>query len=103
MGIDRCRQARDILIVAENGYVDADVVRADPRQNLQQLIAFEADTFEPARQHGVGDRMGMQHGSDRRVVPIQQAVKQRSEEHTSELESIMRISYDVFSTKKNKV
>src|SRR3546814_11043050 len=27
MGIDRCRQARDILIVAENGSVDADVVR----------------------------------------------------------------------------
>src|SRR3546814_6588982 len=37
MGIDRCRQARDILIVTENGYVDADVVRADPDRKSTRL------------------------------------------------------------------
>src|SRR3546814_1805561 len=42
---------------------------------------------------------------DRQVVagPVQQRVMQRSEEHTSELKSLMRISYAVFCLKKKKI
>src|SRR3546814_4716204 len=37
-----------------------------------------------------------------RVDPAAQAIEQRSEEHTSELQSLMRISYAVFCLKKKK-
>src|SRR3546814_1332881 len=35
-------------------------------------------------------------------VPVQHSSEQRSEEHTSELQSLMRISYAVFCLKKKK-
>src|SRR3546814_12507098 len=38
----------------------------------------------------------------RRVCSISQAAQWRSEEHTSELQSLMRISYAVFCLKKKK-
>src|SRR3546814_5276387 len=39
-------------------------------------------------------------GADRHIAPV--ARKERSEEHTSELQSLMRISYAVFCLKKKK-
>src|SRR3546814_5115138 len=36
------------------------------------------------------------------MASVQQEVEQRSEEHTSELQSLMRISYAVFCLKKTK-
>src|SRR3546814_10028145 len=39
--------------------------------------------------------------ADRRIGP-ESWTKHRSEEHTSELQSLMRISYDVFCLKKKK-
>src|SRR3546814_3859884 len=39
-------------------------------------------------------------GHLQRVVAISVALRQRSEEHTSELQSLMRISYAVFCLKK---
>src|SRR3546814_2508215 len=52
-----------------------------------------------AREHGIGDAFGCpsQHGVSR--FGQRQA---RSEEHTSELQSLMRISYAVFCLKKKK-
>src|SRR3546814_4044387 len=47
---------------------------------------------------GAGDRM--QCGAT--AVPARQRDIKRSEEHTSELQSLMRISYDVFCLKKKK-
>src|SRR3546814_7620861 len=40
------------------------------------------------------------HDEDVHIVPF--GVHKRSEEHTSELQSLMRISYAVFCLKKNK-
>src|SRR3546814_10608519 len=40
--------------------------------------------------------------SMQRLIPGQPRCGQRSEEHTSELQSLMRISYAVFCLKKNK-
>src|SRR3546814_4650249 len=44
------------------------------------------------------------HGEDRRTCQVfaRPSKKPRSEEHTSELQSLMRISYAVFSLKKTK-
>src|SRR3546814_13095447 len=38
----------------------------------------------------------------KRVAEARQSVEERSEEHTSELQSLMRISYAVFCLKKKK-
>src|SRR3546814_9613436 len=40
--------------------------------------------------------------NERRYSPLRVAVARRSEEHTSELQSLMRISYAVFCLKKKK-
>src|SRR3546814_3449293 len=48
-------------------------------------------------------RPGVRHGSQqRRPHGIKPAAGHRSEEHTSELQSLMRISYAVFCLKKKK-
>src|SRR3546814_1585752 len=43
-----------------------------------------------------------QNGSGQIVSPSGEAAAERSEEHTSELQSLMRISYAVFCLKKKK-
>src|SRR3546814_10555137 len=54
------------------------------RRRRQRRIAFQPD-----------DRVGGLRGAESRRAP-------RSEEHTSELQSLMRISYAVFCLKKKK-
>src|SRR3546814_11455916 len=49
-----------------------------------------------------GDVERLQHGGRRRDVGADQQRAGRSEEHTSELQSLMRISYAVFCLKKKK-
>src|SRR3546814_3979449 len=65
---------------------------------------------ELASRHGVGRnavREAMQHLAARGVVDLSPnrspAIRKRSEEHTSELQSLMRISYAVFCLKKKKI
>src|SRR3546814_3840870 len=48
----------------------------------------------------VSSRIEIRVGKNRTVLPAAQAA--RSEEHTSELQSLMRISYAVFCLKKKK-
>src|SRR3546814_1998967 len=66
----------------------------------------ENDTFgAPAsRIAGAGKGGGEEPGGSDMVDPncIQDAGRIRSEEHTSELQSLMRISYAVFCLKKKK-
>src|SRR3546814_2383178 len=42
-----------------------------------------------------------QHQSERAIGELLEIVRRRSEEHTSELQSLMRITYAVFCLKKN--
>src|SRR3546814_5094743 len=49
---------------------------------------------------GATEQIGL--ASSINILPLQHAVVQRSEEHTSELQSLMRISYAVFCLKKKK-
>src|SRR3546814_4369818 len=46
--------------------------------------------------------IGDEHGRIHDPGPIEQDLGKRSEEHTSELQSLMRISYAVFCLKKKK-
>src|SRR3546814_5003299 len=69
-----------------------------------QRAAFEVAHLsgQPPAQSGRLGRRGQ--GRNRRPVGIggQHALAGRSEEHTSELQSLMRISYAVFCLKKKK-
>src|SRR3546814_6581342 len=68
------------------------------RAEQQQFLAGEAvlDFDRPARHVGHQPRIG------RRRCRDEQRGAPRSEEHTSELQSLMRISYAVFCLKKKK-
>src|SRR3546814_8408783 len=50
----------------------------------------------------VGDRVALQGNLDPAILFASPAKIERSEEHTSELQSLMRISYAVFCLKKKK-
>src|SRR3546814_10863146 len=79
--------------------------------NLRRLAEALAETFgQPAHGDGLrpgdvqrrGRRLsgGCLRGSARSRHPTDLAGRHRSEEHTSELQSLMRISYAVFCLKK---
>src|SRR3546814_9450371 len=55
-------------------------------------------TSEHPRAYGAFPRKLRNYVLDKPVIPMAQAI--RSEEHTSELQSLMRISYAVFCLKK---
>src|SRR3546814_10849253 len=61
-----------------------------PRRAVEAAVGHEHHVVAVAHQaaQGVDQRVGVRHG--------------RSEEHTSELQSLMRISYAVFCLKKKK-
>src|SRR3546814_6207876 len=74
-----------------------------PRSRHAEVTVRGRRASAPAQQHalGPGQHRGDQQAEDRQHQhPGQQL---RSEEHTSELQSLMRISYAVFCLKKKKV
>src|SRR3546814_6376141 len=93
------RQARlhDRQVLIGEGEVD-DMRRADfadQRGGGVDMVGVDlcgADRDTGARLHRLGDRVAFEPASTR----------QRSDEHTSELQSLMRISYAVVCLKKNK-
>src|SRR3546814_5084930 len=69
------------------------------------VVAAEELTLAPGQRHAVatGFAVAIPHGYEIQVRPRSGlALKHRSEEHTSELQSLMRISYAVFCLKKKK-
>src|SRR3546814_6264282 len=64
-------------------------------QNDGEQIEGQQPGSQPVIENN-GDTAGAAPGTD------DQAAKKRSEEHTSELQSLMRISYAVFCLKKKK-
>src|SRR3546814_8615436 len=57
-------------------------------------------TADALRFHALGEQAERTAGT-RRAAPRPGVLRYRSEEHTSELQSLMRISYAVFCLKKN--
>src|SRR3546814_1721248 len=66
---------------------------------VRLLLARGADHFERERHVAA---FVAKHPVGARCQPVQQSARARSEEHTSELQSLMRISYAVFCLKKKK-
>src|SRR3546814_5592319 len=68
--------------------------------------AHAGDRAGPLRRPHGADRLGpgdaRPGGDDSRVLQVGLRAALRSEEHTSELQSLMRISYAVFCLKKKK-
>src|SRR3546814_5468902 len=67
-----------------------------------------AEHMRVAADHLVGDRgnhvvYGKRTGFRRHLAVIDDLQQKRSEEHTSELQSLMRISYAVFCLKKKNI
>src|SRR3546814_10702064 len=110
MGIDGA--PLDDLEALGDQRLDPDIVgaRSDGALNLRlepRLELFEQRVLQPdaQRQHAVeeaGDRRQVFLQAAVLVGEIQARVLGRSEEHTSELQSLMRISYAVFCLKKKK-
>src|SRR3546814_9593181 len=72
-----------LLTKSQHYFYDAEAVRTAPKASTQTRLAQNVDAqVGTARANGSG--------------------KTRSEEHTSELQSLMRISYAVFCLKKKK-
>src|SRR3546814_1317691 len=75
------------------------MIRRPPRSTRTDTL-FPYTTLFRSR---ADEQAGEQVGQRRMVLPVaNQAADQRSEEHTSELQSLMRISYAVFCLKKKK-
>src|SRR3546814_2322116 len=74
--------------------------RPDVFPERPEREAVARQPVEEILSHVAGRRLDRRPDAARRVV--QRLVPERSEEHTSELQSLMRISYAVFCLKKKK-
>src|SRR3546814_10266843 len=111
--LDQFADALDIDADERVGRIDAlvdigrqeasGIVAAHPERGLRQIVGPERE--ERGR---IGDLARLQGGArqlDHRADEVIEApvlLGERSEEHTSELQSLMRISYAVFCLKKKK-
>src|SRR3546814_5277873 len=86
------------------------MIRRPPRATRTDTLFPYTTRFRSSRAHRMSPRVGRDHPprepvaaertEPQRVRPKLRPVRQRSEEHTSELQSLMRISYAVFCLKK---
>src|SRR3546814_7646008 len=98
MRIARSRGLDDDVAVAAQAFVHEAVVdRTGGEQRMHgQLVALE----RTIRQHE--DHLARAHGGNRLVADVLDRAFERTEEHTSELQSLMRIAYAAFCLKKKK-
>src|SRR3546814_10182032 len=80
-----------------SAHLDKIVPDSDPQQGIDYLQRAAAQGDDTARA-----RLGTAYLFGADGVPAQPQQGVRSEEHTSELQSLMRISYAVFCLKKKK-
>src|SRR3546814_11048881 len=86
----------------QQGHDDGELIGGDDPHRFRR---GDLQRLRDRRQGDIGDggvehhqHQGAEHATDRGRAP---GLRQRSEEHTSELQSLMRISYAVFCLKKN--
>src|SRR3546814_2180764 len=82
-------------------------IEEDQRPEMQDRQAIAVDRPFRLLGHEIIHHRQERHGQEKgdRIVPVPplgQRILHRSEEHTSELQSLMRISYAVFCLKKKK-
>src|SRR3546814_10522784 len=79
--------------------------RSAPRPVTRRVACGRREWRRVAARCGGGGRVGLPPGADRHQSDEAEGHRARygrSEEHTSELQSLMRISYDVICLKKKK-
>src|SRR3546814_4208085 len=94
----------DDLLGQQAALVEADVARgradqAADRMRFHVLAHVEAHQLDAQLQRELLGHLGLAHAGG---AGEQEVADRRSEEHTSELQSLMRISYAVFCLKKKK-
>src|SRR3546814_9988295 len=99
-------QRLDVGFRHQVGAVDQGGVAPVDRHEVGLALMAEARHVAQAGVEVVpgGDAAGVERLQQARLAPLHHALRagmaERSEEHTSELQSLMRISYDVFCLKK---
>src|SRR3546814_9401512 len=100
------RQRREDLALRAGRSIELVAVsardRGKPRGVDLSGIAWEADPVALARRDDVDVVCELIGGSEGPARQLVEAALARSEEHTSELQSLMRISYAVFCLKNKK-
>src|SRR3546814_5933788 len=77
------------------------MIRRPPRSTRTDTL-FPYTTLVRSPRRGDRQRPRLLPGRRRPRLPLPDRARQRSEEHTSELQSLMRISYAVFCLKKKQ-
>src|SRR3546814_1479915 len=98
---DRIGDARDLLGLDDLRQHDLEFIAAQP----PDLPLVADDLGQPPRrllEQLVADRMAERVVDRLEAVEVEQQQRARSEEHTTELQSLMRISYAVFCLNKKK-
>src|SRR3546814_6979271 len=95
----RARERNMVVQAWTAGKIDDDARQCFVQRHIRMAVAAQSGLVA----HGCGKSLaqGNAHVFDR-VVVVDVRVAVRSEEHTSELQSLMRISYAVFCLKKKK-
>src|SRR3546814_3865115 len=96
-----------LSLVARNAerHADKPEFRADMVATLQSSVGKMNDLLARLAQHNKGkpdERVPVALGALLEAVVNEKKLSHRSEEHTSELQSLMRNSYAVFCLKKKK-
>src|SRR3546814_13710372 len=80
------------------------MIRRPPRSTRTDTLFPYTTLFRSQQRENVGFERGLEFGQQAFVLGAEHKrdTAQRSEEHTSELQSLMRISYAVFCLKKKK-
>src|SRR3546814_3451298 len=87
------------LVRSDGAVVIDTVTNSIVRAGVQLLPDPTIATSESGTRHRTAERVAKQTGHP--VISVSASMRIRSEEHTSELQSLMRISYAVFCLKKN--
>src|SRR3546814_2887566 len=93
------RRTREAMLACEAAGFDVVIVETVGVGQSETAVAEMVDIFLLLLLPGGGDEL---QGIKKGIVELADAVIVRSEEHTSELQSLMRISYAVFCLKKKK-